>query len=112
MSLFQLGGLVIIGLGVYILVDKPFGEELLGTNLYLGAIIILIAAAVVVSLIACFGCFGAVQEVRCMLLTVSTDLEFSTNQYKQKITFAVLHYRFLDICHHASWWNSVIRIST
>jgi len=67
--LIFIGGLVVIGLGIYIAVDRSFGTQILGTNLYIGAIYIVIAAAVVVSLIACFGCFGAAQEVRCMLVT-------------------------------------------
>ena len=46
-------------------------NELLGTNLFLGAVYILIATGAIISLIAFFGCLGALKEIKCMLLTVS-----------------------------------------
>jgi len=64
-----IGGIIVVGLGVWIVVDKSFATELLGTNLYTGAVYILIATGVFVALVSCFGCFGAAQEVRCMLVT-------------------------------------------
>lgn len=64
-----LGGLAIAGLGIYMIVDKTFTIKLLGASLYTGAIYVLIATGILVALISCFGCFGAAQEVRCMLVT-------------------------------------------
>ncbi|KAJ9594400.1 hypothetical protein L9F63_014190 [Diploptera punctata] len=44
-------------------------NELLGTNLFLGAVYILIATGAIITLISFFGCLGALKEVKCMLLT-------------------------------------------
>lgn len=64
-----LGGMIVVGLGIWTVVDKSFANELLGTNLYAGAVYVLIATGILVSLISCFGCFGSAKEVRCMLVT-------------------------------------------
>jgi hypothetical protein len=61
----------VLGIGIWTLVDKSFMNELLGTNLFLGAVYILIATGAIISLIAFFGCLGALKEIKCMLLTVS-----------------------------------------
>lgn len=57
-------------IGVWTLVDKSFINELLGTNLFMGAVYILIATGALVSLVSFFGCLGAIKEIKCMLLTV------------------------------------------
>lgn len=76
---------MLIGVGSWTIAQKAFVTELLGTNLFLGmflslripitnfllgAVYILIATGVVVSLVAFFGCLGAVKEIKCMLLMV------------------------------------------
>lgn len=63
------GGVTVLGIGIWTLVDKSFMNELLGTNLFLGAVYILIATGAIISLIAFFGCLGALKEIKCMLLT-------------------------------------------
>jgi tetraspanin-11 len=63
------GGITVLGIGIWTLVDKAFMNELLGTNLFLGAVYILIATGAIISLIAFFGCLGALKEIKCMLLT-------------------------------------------
>jgi tetraspanin-11 len=67
----QIGGITVLGIGIWTLVDKSFMNELLGTNLFLGAVYILIATGAIISLIAFFGCLGALKEIKCMLLMVS-----------------------------------------
>jgi len=77
-------GVVTLGFGVWILVDKPSfldlftnAEDILSEHdingfdlgVYAGAPIILIVIAVIVSLIAFFGCFGALKESKCLLIT-------------------------------------------
>lgn len=57
-------------ISVYTLYDKSFIKELLGTNLFTGAVYILIVAGILLSLLSFLGCAGAVKEVKCMLLTV------------------------------------------
>lgn len=75
-------GLVTLGFGIWVLVDKPSFLDLFDSaqqmidsgedfniSLYTGAPIILIVVAVITSLIAFFGCCGAVKENKCMLIT-------------------------------------------
>lgn len=63
------GGVTVLGIGIWTLVDKSFMNELLGTDLFLGAVYILIATGAIISLVAFFGCLGALKEIKCMLLT-------------------------------------------
>jgi tetraspanin-11 len=68
-----IGGIVAVGIGIWTVVDKLFPNELLGTpgtpTLYAGATYVLIVTGALITLISCFGCFGAIKEVRCMLVT-------------------------------------------
>ncbi|ETN66467.1 tetraspanin-18 [Anopheles darlingi] len=64
-----IGGAIVFGLGVFTLVDKNFVNELLGTNLFSGAVYVLIATSALVCLLSFFGCMGAAKEYKCMLLT-------------------------------------------
>ncbi|CAG2060242.1 unnamed protein product [Timema podura] len=66
--MFQIGGVVVLSIGVWTIVDKSFINELLGTNLFIGAVYILIATGALVAFIAFFGCLGAAKEIKCMLL--------------------------------------------
>ncbi|XP_056636239.1 CD151 antigen [Diorhabda sublineata] len=63
-----LGGIVVVSIGIWTIVDKSFANELLGTNLYAGAAYILLATGILVTFISCLGCVGSVKEVRCMLV--------------------------------------------
>lgn len=63
-----IGGITIVSIGIWTLVAKAFVAELLGTNLFLGAVYIFIASGIIISLVAFFGCMGAVKEIKCMLL--------------------------------------------
>lgn len=69
-----------VALGIWTVVDKSFANELLGTNLYAGAVYILIATGILIAIISCFGCFGSAKEVRCMLVTVSS-INFPSGMY-------------------------------
>lgn len=64
-----IGGAIVFGLGVWTVVDKNFINELLGTNLFSGAVYVLIATSALVCLLSFFGCIGAAKEYKCMLLT-------------------------------------------
>ncbi|EAA05254.4 tetraspanin-11-like [Anopheles arabiensis] len=64
-----LGGAIVFSLGIWTLVDKHFINELLGTNLFSGAVYVLIATSALVCLLSFFGCMGAAKEYKCMLLT-------------------------------------------
>lgn len=73
--LIFLGGLSILSIGIWSVTSKSFVNELLGTNLYIGAVYILIITGAIVTLISCLGCYGSAHEIRCMLLLVSPHLK-------------------------------------
>ncbi|CAO1303130.1 unnamed protein product [Diamesa hyperborea] len=64
-----IGGAIVFVMGVWTLVDKNFLSELLGTNLFSGAVYVLVITSALVCLLSFFGCMGAAKEVKCMLLT-------------------------------------------
>ncbi|XP_050430819.1 CD151 antigen-like isoform X2 [Adelges cooleyi] len=63
-----IGGIVLGIISLYTLFDKSFIKELLGTNLFTGAVYILISTGILLSLLSFLGCVGAAKEVKCMLL--------------------------------------------
>lgn len=68
-------------MGVWALIDKvPWIGELVGNDLLTGAVYVLLVGGIVVAFIAFFGCVGASREVKCMLLTVSTEGLFSSRE--------------------------------
>ncbi|CAG9767047.1 unnamed protein product [Ceutorhynchus assimilis] len=69
-----IGGIVAAALGIWVIVDKSFANELLGTNLYSGSAYVLVITGALVILISCLGCLGSVKEVRCMLVIYFTTL--------------------------------------
>jgi len=76
-------GVAVLGCGIWVLVDKPTflslfeqAESMLPNlegkfdiSLYTSAAYIIIVVAAIVSIVAFFGCFGAVKESKCMLGT-------------------------------------------
>ncbi|GIY64074.1 tetraspanin-11 [Caerostris darwini] len=62
-------GISVFAVGVWTFADKSFMERLLGTDLYVSSTAILIATGVIVTIISFLGCFGAIKEIKCMLLT-------------------------------------------
>lgn len=67
--LMMLGGLAVIAVGAWTVVDKLSLESLVGTNLYISAAWILISTGCAVVVLSLFGCFGAIRGIRCMLMT-------------------------------------------
>ncbi|KAG7157969.1 CD81 antigen-like [Homarus americanus] len=61
--------IAILVLGVWTVVDRPYLERLLGNDMYMTAAYILIATGCIVFFVSFLGCFGALREVKCMLLT-------------------------------------------
>lgn len=80
-----------MAVGIWTCVDHSYMEQLIGTNLYISAAYILIATGVVVVLISFLGCYGAIKEIKCMLLTVSAFSLFNSYE-KIIIEFFFLHY--------------------
>lgn len=62
------GSILLLVLGVWTVVDKPFLEELLGKEMYATAAYIIIAVGVLAFFVSFLGCFGALKEIKCMLL--------------------------------------------
>ncbi|XP_055906254.1 CD151 antigen [Eupeodes corollae] len=67
--LIFIGGLVVFCLGIWTIVDQSFMNELLGTNIFSGAVYVLIVTSVCVCILSFVGCMGAAKEVKCLLLT-------------------------------------------
>ncbi|KAK4311625.1 hypothetical protein Pmani_016882 [Petrolisthes manimaculis] len=61
--------IAILVLGIWTVVDRPYLEQLLGSEMYMTAAYILIATGCVIFFVSFLGCFGALREVKCMLLT-------------------------------------------
>ncbi|XP_018015337.1 tetraspanin-11 [Hyalella azteca] len=62
------GSILLLALGIWTVVDKPYLEDLLGTQVYAAAAYIIIAVGVVAFFISFLGCFGALKEIKCLLL--------------------------------------------
>lgn len=125
----KVGGCIVLGLGIWTLVDKSFVTELLGTNLFLGAAYTLVATGAAVCLVSFLGCVGSVREVRCMLLTVNIQIMLPLNiksfqlmigdklkkfrQYTSVLCnlHTVLHHRVCCLCDNDVGRNSGLRIS-
>eukprot|EP00094_Tigriopus_californicus_P005675 TCALIF_05470-PA protein Name:"Similar to TSPAN11 Tetraspanin-11 (Homo sapiens)" AED:0.33 eAED:0.33 QI:0/0/0/0.5/1/1/2/0/143 len=65
----ELGGLVVLAVGIWTLADKAYIERLLRNDLFISSAYILIIAGCIIVVISFLGCFGAMKEVKCMLLT-------------------------------------------
>ncbi|TMW41856.1 hypothetical protein DOY81_013064, partial [Sarcophaga bullata] len=63
------GGATVFCLSLWTLVDRSFMNELLGTNLFSGAVYVLLVTSVAICLLSFLGCVGAGKEVKCLLLT-------------------------------------------
>ncbi|CAG0895927.1 unnamed protein product [Darwinula stevensoni] len=66
-----IGGIAVLGVGIWTVVDKATLEALLDTNLFFSAAYIQIATGIVIIFLSFLGCCGAMKEVKCMLLTYS-----------------------------------------
>merc|ERR1711962_700736 len=101
-------GIVTLGFGIWVLVDKPSflhlfedAQGVLNDNnihafdisIYASAPVILIVVAVIVSLIAFFGCFGALKESKCLLITYFVIVFCILSIFMACIVGAVLLYQ-------------------
>lgn len=67
-----IGGVTVLGVGIWTMVDKSFIEELLRNQLYMSAAYVLLVSGVIITFLSFFGCFGAIKKVKCLLLTYFT----------------------------------------
>jgi len=68
-SFSQLGGVGLLGVGIYVQLKIGDYVELSSVKYVTGSIII-ISVGAVIAVIAFFGCCGAIKESRCLLGTV------------------------------------------
>ena len=86
---FQLLGCAILGVGIWVLVDKNFSKYVDNSEhfnmLYTGAYVF-IAVGVIIMIIGFFGCCGAIRENQCMLGMVGhTQLSFDNISIRRKV---------------------------
>eukprot|EP00092_Neocalanus_flemingeri_P030403 GFUD01033003.1.p1 GENE.GFUD01033003.1~~GFUD01033003.1.p1 ORF type:complete len:248 (+),score=55.71 GFUD01033003.1:252-995(+) len=70
--LIAICGFVLLALGIWTINDKSFLDELLRNKLYMNTTYIILFSACIIILLSMFGCFAAVKEVKCLLLTYFT----------------------------------------
>ena len=56
-------------------------NELLGTNLFMGAVYVLIVTSIIICILSFVGCMGAAKEVKCLLLSVFILITKTFDQY-------------------------------
>eukprot|EP00088_Acartia_fossae_P003538 TRINITY_DN11489_c0_g1_i1.p1 TRINITY_DN11489_c0_g1~~TRINITY_DN11489_c0_g1_i1.p1 ORF type:complete len:253 (-),score=35.16 TRINITY_DN11489_c0_g1_i1:594-1352(-) len=67
--LIFMGGLVLLGVGIWTLQDKSFPSDLIRNSLYLNTARVLTAVGVITTLISVFGFYSAQKEVKVLHLT-------------------------------------------
>ncbi|CAH1786201.1 unnamed protein product [Owenia fusiformis] len=67
--IFFLAGGALVGVGIWMAVDRNFLTSIIGTALYTVVCVVIIACGAISLFIAFFGCCGAINENRCMLMT-------------------------------------------
>lgn len=60
---------MLLAIGIWTMNDKAFLEELLRNRLYMDTTYIIIVSSTIMILLSCFGCFAAMKEIKCFLLT-------------------------------------------
>jgi Tetraspanin family len=98
----QLAGLIVLGVGVWSIVDKHQFVALLATSTYALAAYTLVLAGGLVLLAGLAGCVALCRDNRCLLLVVSTKHQThqivnfpAPNQNIWKILVAFSNYKFL-----------------
>uniref|UniRef100_T1JE10 Branched-chain-amino-acid aminotransferase n=1 Tax=Strigamia maritima TaxID=126957 RepID=T1JE10_STRMM len=67
--LIFIGGVSVLGVGIWTCVDKTTFVEVVGSNLYLTAAYIMIVTGAIIAIISFLGCLGAWTENKCLLVT-------------------------------------------
>ncbi|CAG9563342.1 unnamed protein product [Danaus chrysippus] len=64
-----LGGVLALGIGVWIWVSRSFPSTLMSNNMFIASVAVVVAMGAAVMILSLLGCCGAAKEVKCMLLT-------------------------------------------
>ena len=67
---FQIVGGVILGVGIWMAIDRNFMTKITGNDLYAVALYMILIAGGFVFFVSFLGCCGAVTENKCLLYTV------------------------------------------
>ena len=76
--ILQLCACTLLGIGIWMAVDRAFMATITGEPLYAVAIYIMLAGAAIMFIIAFLACCGAISENKLMLWIVSYSLSFNT----------------------------------
>jgi hypothetical protein len=83
--MFQFSGAAFLAVGLYIMLSRHSFVSLLGGTMFPVTTYLIVATGVLIIVIGCVGCFGACQENRCLLFTVSESL-FNLSRAMTKLT--------------------------
>lgn len=87
------GGITVLTVGIWTLVDKNKFSEMVGSDMYSNSAILLIFTGSIIVIISFLGCLGALKEIKCMLLTYFIILLIL---FLFLLTAAILGYVFRD----------------
>lgn len=68
-----------VGVGIWILLERNYASAIFGSHLMTAAAYIIIVGGGLVIIISFCGCVGAVQEIPCLLMTVSSCLFYESH---------------------------------
>lgn len=68
-QLSQVGCLAVFGIGLWIIIEQFYANELLGTNLFAGSVYVLTTMSFIGIIATVLGYFGAIKEIKFLLLT-------------------------------------------
>ncbi|OQR79082.1 tetraspanin-11-like [Tropilaelaps mercedesae] len=102
-----LGGIVVLAVGAWALIDSNFMERLIGSDQFTTSAATLMASGCIVVCVSLLGCLGAFKEIRCLLVTyfILLFIVFIT-----MIVGGVVGYVFrgdVDQSVYQAMWNSI-----
>jgi len=60
-------GCVLLGIGIWLAVDRNFLTTIIGNDLYAAAVFLILAGGGIIFIISFFGCCGAIMDSVCLL---------------------------------------------
>ena len=76
--MFQLGSCALIALGIYAFVDTPFVRPLIGDTVLTTGGVVMVVVGSLGFVISFMGCCGALNNSKCLIMTVSKHLKNKT----------------------------------
>jgi len=72
MNYYQVCACVLLGVSIWMAVDRNFMTVIIGNNLYAAAVFIVLSSGGIIFFVSFLGCCSVVKEQRFMLFVVST----------------------------------------